>query len=327
MHLTWQTGDPVIQLNFPNPLNASVQVGDVAYFSNPIEVGHAQEWTATTTPHLSNPQSGIIMIGEITQIIPWSGTVSSIICNMPQDLFNQYFAEIVTSECPPCSICTGDCGYRISIPVQPNPTNNIAWGGVGIMIKWFFDNPTANVDDYKLHRLKQGQSSGCEVIPCEPCYVPGCFKYYHKQNTITLVNMTSGSPVNIVFKTANDIMNHLVITYPNGGFFMGMTSQQVVQQLSSSVFWTAYPQFNVPPPGGSLLLYIAYGGGPVNGDCTPDLNTPPCTDQGSFIMFSKDNKANMSDMLGYYASVELRNNSTTEAELFNVGTAFFESSK
>ena len=48
---------------------------------------------------------------------------------------------------------------------------------------------------------------------------------------------------------------------------------------------------------------------------------------GSFIMFSKDNKANMADMLGYYASIELRNSSKTEAELFNVGTTFFESSK
>ena len=87
MHLTWQAGDPVVQLNFPNPLNVSVQVGDVAYFSNPTPVGQAQPWTATTTPHLSNPQSGIIMIGEIIQIIPWNGTVSSIICNMPQILY------------------------------------------------------------------------------------------------------------------------------------------------------------------------------------------------------------------------------------------------
>ena len=93
MHLTWQAGDPVVQLNFPNPLNVSVQVGDVAYFSNPTPVGQAQPWTATTTPHLSNPQSGIIMIGEIIQIIPWNGTVSSIICNMPQALFNQYSAD------------------------------------------------------------------------------------------------------------------------------------------------------------------------------------------------------------------------------------------
>ena len=48
---------------------------------------------------------------------------------------------------------------------------------------------------------------------------------------------------------------------------------------------------------------------------------------GSFIMFSKDNKANMSSILGYYASVELRNSSQIKSELFNVGADFFESSK
>ena len=156
MHLTWQAGDPVVQLNFPNPLNVSVQIGDVAYFSNPNPVGQAQSWTATTTPHLSNPQSGIIMIGEIIQIIPWNGTFSAIVCQMPQDLFNQYFAQITASECE-----------------------------------------------------------------------------------------------------------------------------------------------------------------------DPDLICPP----GSFIMFSKDNKANMASILGYYASVEFRNSSQVKSEIFNVGTDFFESSK
>ena len=48
---------------------------------------------------------------------------------------------------------------------------------------------------------------------------------------------------------------------------------------------------------------------------------------GSYIMFSKDNKANMSSILGYYASAQFRNNSTDEAELFNVGVDIFESSK
>ena len=47
----------------------------------------------------------------------------------------------------------------------------------------------------------------------------------------------------------------------------------------------------------------------------------------SFILFSKDNKANMSSILGYYASVEYRNSSQIKSELFNVGTDFFESSK
>ena len=44
-------------------------------------------------------------------------------------------------------------------------------------------------------------------------------------------------------------------------------------------------------------------------------------------MFSKDNKANMANMLGYYASVEYRNNSIDKAELFATGVEVHESSK
>ena len=46
-----------------------------------------------------------------------------------------------------------------------------------------------------------------------------------------------------------------------------------------------------------------------------------------FIMFSKDNKVNLSSLLGYYSRVQFRNNSTSEAELFAVGADFVESSK
>ena len=134
MHLTWQPGDPVIQLNFPNPLNVSVQVGDVAYFSNPDPVGQSQSWTATTTPHLSNPQGGIIMIGEIIQIIPWDGVVSSIICNMPQDLFNTYFNDIISTVCTltpdPNDPCSGDCcDYTplYNVPVATSTTLPVAF--------------------------------------------------------------------------------------------------------------------------------------------------------------------------------------------------------
>ena len=55
------------------------------------------------------------------------------------------------------------------------------------------------------------------------------------------------------------------------------------------------------------------------------LQTPPSVDD--FIFFSKDNKANLSSLLGYFATVEFRNNSTDKAELFSVGTDIFESSK
>ena len=57
----------------------------------------------------------------------------------------------------------------------------------------------------------------------------------------------------------------------------------------------------------------------------PLTTAPPTVDD--FIFFSKDNKANLSSMLGYFASVEFRNNSKTEGELFSVGCEIFESSK
>ena len=46
-----------------------------------------------------------------------------------------------------------------------------------------------------------------------------------------------------------------------------------------------------------------------------------------FIMFSKDNKANVSSLLGYYSLLKLRNNSKTKAEMFSVAADFVESSK
>ena len=59
-------------------------------------------------------------------------------------------------------------------------------------------------------------------------------------------------------------------------------------------------------------------------DALPSTALPTIND---FIFFSKDNKANLSSMLGYFASVEFKNNSTTEGELFSVGCDIFESSK
>jgi len=49
--------------------------------------------------------------------------------------------------------------------------------------------------------------------------------------------------------------------------------------------------------------------------------------QRDFLMFSKDNKANMSSILGYYAETTFVNDSPEKAELFAVSTEFSESSK
>ena len=48
---------------------------------------------------------------------------------------------------------------------------------------------------------------------------------------------------------------------------------------------------------------------------------------GAYILFSKDNKANLSSALGYYAEVKFKNDSTDYSELFSIGADMFESSK
>ncbi len=50
-------------------------------------------------------------------------------------------------------------------------------------------------------------------------------------------------------------------------------------------------------------------------------------DEGSFITFSKNNLANTSGLKGYYAAVELTNNSMNPAELFAISSNTALSSK
>ena len=49
--------------------------------------------------------------------------------------------------------------------------------------------------------------------------------------------------------------------------------------------------------------------------------------EGAFIMFSKDNRANTSSLVGYYAEVSLENNSRKKIELFAVNSEISQSSK
>jgi hypothetical protein len=47
----------------------------------------------------------------------------------------------------------------------------------------------------------------------------------------------------------------------------------------------------------------------------------------SFILFSKTNDANVNSITGYYAEVQLRNDSTDKAEMSTVASEVFVSSK
>jgi len=62
--------------------------------------------------------------------------------------------------------------------------------------------------------------------------------------------------------------------------------------------------------------------------CNPSFissnSQPPA---GSFILFSKDSRANMASPLGYYAQVKFKNDSTVKGEMFSAACEVFESSK
>jgi len=60
--------------------------------------------------------------------------------------------------------------------------------------------------------------------------------------------------------------------------------------------------------------------------CEIDTTTPVPT-TSDFIFFSKDNKVNLTSLLGYFASVKFKNNSTSKAEMFSIGCEIAESSK
>ena len=47
----------------------------------------------------------------------------------------------------------------------------------------------------------------------------------------------------------------------------------------------------------------------------------------SYIFFTKEAIGNTSNLKGYYAEAQFRNDKTTEVELFSVGSEIFESSK
>ena len=111
----------------------------------------------------------------------------------------------------------------------------------------------------------------------------------------------------------------------------------VSAQVGDTVYYTptsVVQTFNTSPmPNiieiGVLLQIFPWNGTfsqiDVNWSPIPPLS--PLPSSADFIMFSKDNKANLSSELGYYAEVEMKNASPDKAELFAVGVDVFESSK
>ena len=62
----------------------------------------------------------------------------------------------------------------------------------------------------------------------------------------------------------------------------------------------------------------------VSVDVDPTAQTP---DKNDFIFFGKENKVNISGVRGFYAEVEMKNDSSSAAKLFSVGSEVSLSSK
>ena len=80
------------------------------------------------------------------------------------------------------------------------------------------------------------------------------------------------------------------------------------------------PVINIIPWDGNVTMIIA----DMDDDLILSRGAPS---SGDFIMFSKDNKVNLSSLLGYYSKVKLANSSKEQAELFAIGADWSESSK
>lgn len=72
------------------------------------------------------------------------------------------------------------------------------------------------------------------------------------------------------------------------------------------------------------IVDIDYGAKTITCDVPNNTVLPASND---FLFFSKDNRANMTSLLGYYAEVEVKNNSTEKAEIYAMASEIFESSK
>ena len=116
------------------------------------------------------------------------------------------------------------------------------------------------------------------------------------------INIAFANPINSSVQTGDMVMYSNPTTI--GNFSTSATSDVIFLGACTSV------------DPNRLFLVVDFN------DAT---TVPPST--SSFIMFSKDKIVNPSGVLGYFAEVCFRNNSTAESELFGINANIFESSK
>jgi hypothetical protein len=241
--------------------------------------------------------------------------------------------------------------HNLGIPAIAGLTN------IGyFQVKWFFENPSVNFNDVSFHSVKETTVvGGCLVSSSKSGFDPNMNNYWQAYTGITMntngntfngdINgdpifytgtttpIPMGANVNgSVLFIANDVVTGLPLATSNGEgnnfqaffdwvntHFPGVTNSS----MTYNDYFSAVSSYGIRQPVLGVQSSVLLGVAPT----VTIVTTTNCVGTGSYIMFSKDNKANMSSILGYYASVEYRNSSQIKSELFNVGADFFESSK
>jgi len=117
------------------------------------------------------------------------------------------------------------------------------------------------------------------------------------------LTLTFSAPLNVSCQVGDTA--YYITTGSDGGFLVNSDSVTEIGQIRE----ITNPTSNSPTVICDTILP-----GSLNGST-------------KFILFSKDNKANLSSILGYYADIKFVNNSRRYGELFSVGMEIFESSK
>ena len=123
---------------------------------------------------------------------------------------------------------------------------------------------------------------------------------------MAIATLTFSSPINVSCQVGDTV--YYVNTTSSGGFTTNDTNSVVeigdIREIEN--------------PTGSTPIIRAF----------TTLGNAELTLSDKFILFSKNNKANMNSPIGYYASLKMTNDDRTNpSELFSVATEIFESSK
>jgi hypothetical protein len=135
---------------------------------------------------------------------------------------------------------------------------------------------------------------------------------------MALINLSFNHEINVSLQIGDVV--YFIVTLPVGPNRLWEQTTTPHMTANREDIIMIGPVTQITPWNGSETVVEA----DYDDNIAAQYGAPPL---GSFIMFSKDNKVNLSSLLGYYSLAKIRNNSTEKSEMFSIAADFVESSK